>query len=136
MSRASRSRKLVGDQPQTGLKKLLQAAKGNRGAQASWKPLPTWRKRSLARHLVLGSGPVDRPLETGLELVLIHLALSVTAAARPIPRLNGAPAHLRGLVPRVGGLDTNFFRQQRGTAALKPVGNLFRPGASDRWLGT
>ena len=29
-----------------------------------------------------------------------------------------------------------FFRSYGGTAALKPVGNLFRPGASDRWSGT
>ena len=33
------------------------------------------RKRSLVRHLVLGAGPVHRPLETGLELVLILFAL-------------------------------------------------------------
>ena len=39
-------------------------------------------------------------------------------------------------VPRVGGLGTKFVSGQWGTEALKPVGNLFQPGASDRWLGT
>ena len=34
---------------------------GDRGTQAGWKPLPTLRKRSLAQHLVLGSGRVDHP---------------------------------------------------------------------------
>ena len=57
---------------------FFQAAREEIGAKASWKPLLTWRKRSLIRHLVLGSGPVHRLPETGLELVLIHLALSVT----------------------------------------------------------
>ena len=37
-----------------------------------------WHKRSLVQHLVLGSGPVHCPLETGLELELILIMKSLS----------------------------------------------------------
>ena len=55
------------------------------------------------------------PLTTGLETVLVYIALSSTfASVWPIPRLNIPLIHLRGLVPQVGGLGTKFVSGSKG----------------------